>query len=207
MQDHRTQLATLIASRICHDLISPVGAISNGLELVSLGGGMSDGPEMSLISESCDNANARIRFFRVAFGTANDMAQVSALETRSILDAMTRGTRLQIVWPSDGDASRTDVQLAFLAIQCAEVALRRGGRIDISLAPNRVEIQASADTISIDPILWRHLDGPQATTRVLGEALDIAPAHVQFALLPLLAGDRARKPSYQATESDLTIVV
>lgn len=63
MGQSNINLAALIGSRICHDLISPIGAINNGLELL----GMSDtpeGPELELISESVGNASARIRFFR-----------------------------------------------------------------------------------------------------------------------------------------------
>ena len=103
MHDHRTQLASLIASRICHDLISPVGAISNGLELVSLGGGMNQGPELDLITESVENANARIRFFRIAFGAAQSDANVSSAEVCAILDGITRGGRLNVHWEAGGD--------------------------------------------------------------------------------------------------------
>jgi histidine phosphotransferase ChpT len=62
-------LTSLIGSRICHDLISPLGAIGNGVELLAMSG-TAPGPEMDLISQSVENANARIRFFRVAFGAA-----------------------------------------------------------------------------------------------------------------------------------------
>ena len=64
-----TTFATLIGSRICHDLISPIGAINNGIELIEMGSTAST-PEMTLISESVVNASARIRYFRIAFGAA-----------------------------------------------------------------------------------------------------------------------------------------
>lgn len=54
--------AALIGSRICHDLISPIGAINNGLELIEMSA-PSLGPEMALISDSVTSASARIRFF------------------------------------------------------------------------------------------------------------------------------------------------
>ncbi len=63
MSHTHSNLATLIGSRICHDLISPIGAIHNGLELLELSGGMSQTPEMQLIVESCANARARVTFF------------------------------------------------------------------------------------------------------------------------------------------------
>ena len=69
MSVDNANLAALVGSRICHDLISPIGAINNGLELLGMSGDMS-GPELELISDSVANANARIRFFRIAFGAA-----------------------------------------------------------------------------------------------------------------------------------------
>ena len=68
MDQHIDNLAALIGSRICHDLISPIGAVTNGLELMSMAGGT--GPELELVNESAANANARIRLFRLAFGQA-----------------------------------------------------------------------------------------------------------------------------------------
>ena len=68
MQD-KPDLAALIGSRICHDLISPIGAIGNGVELMMMDG-TAKTPELALIAESVANANARIRYFRVAFGSA-----------------------------------------------------------------------------------------------------------------------------------------
>ena len=76
-------LAALIGSRICHDLISPIGAIGNGLELLSMSG--AGGPEVALISDSVANANARIRFFRIAFGHASPEQGTSRSEILSIL--------------------------------------------------------------------------------------------------------------------------
>ena len=69
MADSENDLAALIGSRICHDLISPIGAINNGLELVAMSGDVMS-QEMELIAQSVENASARIRFFRVAFGSA-----------------------------------------------------------------------------------------------------------------------------------------
>jgi len=57
MSHDNTSIAVLIGSRICHDLISPIGAITNGLELLNMAG-EANGPEMSLIGESVGNASA-----------------------------------------------------------------------------------------------------------------------------------------------------
>ncbi len=65
-------LAALLCSRVCHDIISPVGAIANGLELLDEEGTDSETREiaMGLIRSSATNASARLQFARIAFGAA-----------------------------------------------------------------------------------------------------------------------------------------
>ena len=76
-------IPSLIGSRICHDLISPLGAVSNGVELMSLT--TSDSEELSLIGDSITSANARIRLFRIAFGSAVEGQYLSRREIEAIL--------------------------------------------------------------------------------------------------------------------------
>ena len=110
----RQDLSALIGSRICHDLISPIGAIGNGIELLIMDGAMKS-PEIALISDSVIHANARIRFFRVAFGAASGDQRIGSPEVISILSDMTRGARIAITWDTPADLSRAEVKLAFLA--------------------------------------------------------------------------------------------
>ena len=63
-------ISNIVASRICHDIISPIGAIHNGLELISMTASTDiKSPEMALINDSCQDARTRVEFFRIAFGT------------------------------------------------------------------------------------------------------------------------------------------
>ena len=80
-----SHLASLIGSRICHELISPIGAIHNGLELISLSGPVQHEAEISLITQSCQNAASRIKFFRVAFGVSGSDRRLS---TDTLLDIL-----------------------------------------------------------------------------------------------------------------------
>jgi len=170
-----SDLVALVGSRICHDLISPLGAIGNGVELLMMSGNGA-GPELALIAESVTNANARIRFFRLAFGAAAPGQGVARAEVRSILDDMTHGGRLKIDWDLAGDAARTEVKLAFLAIQCLESALPFGGRIRVTTEGDLWQIGAEAPRLKLDPSLWDRLGGD-------GTA-EVTAAQVQFALLP-----------------------
>lgn len=178
-------LAALVGSRICHDLISPLGAIGNGVELLAMTSATA-GPELSLIADSVLAANARIRFYRVAFGAAPGDQRIGRPEVLSILADLTRGSRLAIDWQAAFDQSRADVKLAFLLIQCLESALPFGGRITIAAEAERWRLAGRAERLKVDAPLWAALhDGAD---RPAGER-DLTPAQVQFGL----AAEEARR--------------
>jgi histidine phosphotransferase ChpT len=189
--------AALIGSRICHDLISPLGAIGNGVELLAMTSA-GDSPEVALISESVASANARIRFFRLAFGAAGAGAFVPLAEVRSILAEMTRGGRLRIHWQIGGDLPRPRVKLAFLALQCLETALPYGGEITLRAVGQHWQAEARADRLMVDAGLWANL------TAVLPDA-GIAPAQVQFALLPVAAATEGRAVAWDSSDGTVTL--
>ena len=95
MSNPNLTLSNLIGSRICHDLISPIGANNNSLELIEFKGGQI-GSEMGLIEESCAAATARIQFFRIAYGTASDGQIISNGETVRIITGALQSERLAI---------------------------------------------------------------------------------------------------------------
>ena len=64
-------LAALLCSRVCHDVISPVGAINNGLELLDEGG--ADADALDLIRTSALNASVRLKLARLAFGASGSV--------------------------------------------------------------------------------------------------------------------------------------
>ena len=185
MHQDSASLAALIGSRICHDLISPIGAISNGLELAGMIASAPMGPEMSLIQQSCDHATARIRFFRIAFGTATDARAIPAAEARKTLADHYAGTRIAAEWQIAQDLGRDVTQMAYLAVLCLEAAMPQGGLLRVELHDGALVVSARGDTLRDDPVLWAILtdDGCPKTQ-------GISPAHVQFALLGRICRDR-----------------
>ncbi len=178
-------LNALLGSRICHDLISPLGAIGNGVELLSMAG-ISAAPEIALISESVENASARIRFFRVAFGAASSTQLLGREEIVSTIRDMTKGGRLEIDWQPRGDLARPEVKLAFLLLQCLESAMPWGGRITILKTADRWHLLGAADKLKIEAGLWEILANPAAE-------VEVTSANVHFALAPE-AGRRIGRP-------------
>jgi histidine phosphotransferase ChpT len=170
---NQPDLAALIGSRICHDLVSPLGAIGNAVELLAMDG-KTAGPELALISESIASANARIRFFRLAFGGTSSDARIARTEVQQILAALTKGERLTIDWQSPPDLARREVCLAFLLLQCLMTALPWGGAIIVTQSGPDWTITATAPRMKLDPDLWT----------ALGIAVPpVAAAQVQFALV------------------------
>ena len=191
----KSDLAALLGSRICHDLISPIGAIGNGLELLMMEAG-SGGPEMALISESVGHANARIRFFRVAFGAAVGEQRMGRSEIASIISDMTRGGRLSIEWHSGPDMARTEVKIAFLLLMCLESAMAYGGKIIVQVDGGRWQINGDAAKLRIEPELWAVLADPTADP-------EITPAAVHF---PLAAEEITRRQYRLAAELNATSI-
>ena len=199
MNNLNLTLSNLTGSRICHDLISPIGAINNGLELIELKGDQVSS-EMSLIEQSCAAAAARIQFFRIAYGTALDGQIISYHETVRIINAAIQSERLIILWHPKDDLPRREIQLAFLLLQCFETALPFGGTIHVNREENTWSISSGADRLEIDPALWRYLVTTSPRT-------EIAPAHVQFALLPECVFETGRDLQVEQTEQMLRVTV
>ncbi len=198
MPNTTLSLATLVGSRICHDLISPVGAINNGIELIAMGGPI-DTPELTLISDSVSNAAARIKFFRIAFGVASpEQTLGSATVVPIVSDTYCEG-RQRARWDAQGDVSRAEVQAAFLALLCIESALPRGGMITVTQHGDKLCVSGSGERVAYDKTLWSRLEGGGSGSG------DLRPDQVQFALLPLALADLGRMPVIAASDGSLSI--
>lgn len=191
----RPDLTALVGSRICHDLISPLGAIGNGVELMTLSG-VAQTPEMALIEESVQNANARIRFFRVAYGGASADQRLSRAEITATLLAAARGGRISYLWDVPGDQPRPEVRIAFLLLQCLESAMPMGGDIRVSRTDETWTIHAEGDRLRIEEKLWDSLTNPRAR-------VSVTPAQVQFALLPEVLAEHGRKLRVSLGEGEI----
>ncbi len=179
-------LAALLGSRLCHDLISPIGAIGNGVELLSLQGAM-DGPELTLIAQSVAHATARIRLFRLAFGMAGANQRVPRGEVQGILNDLPMGGRTRIDWQTPSDMDRLLAKQVLLAVLCLETTLPYSGQIALTTQEDGARVTATSDKLRITPPLWDRLTRPDAAHP------PAAPGDVQFALLALSLGQTNRR--------------
>src|SRR5918999_443760 len=93
-------LSALVSARLCHDLISPMGAIGNGLELMNISA-TPGSAELALVHDSLNTALAKLRFFRIAFGPADPQARQSMDEAAQLTEDMFHG-RFTVSWPHTG---------------------------------------------------------------------------------------------------------
>lgn len=193
--DTDADLVALVGSRLCHDLISPLGAIGNGVELLTMSG-VAMSPELQLIAESVASANARVKFFRIAFGQASADQRLGRPELVTLMKALSQGGRMTYDWQVEGDQPRRAVKLAFLAILCLEPAMPRGGTISVHSDQGHWHVAGTAERTKPDPALWANLDG---------EASKISPAQVQFALLPREAALQGRALHWEMSDSGVAI--
>jgi histidine phosphotransferase ChpT len=128
-------LAALVAGKLCHDFISPAGAISSGLDLLKdpTAQDMRD-DAMGLIEASARKMVALVAFARVAFGASTSAEQFSAAELGDLVSGLTEGGRATLTWAvadiSYSKAqSRALVNLAYLTM----AALPSGGVATISV--------------------------------------------------------------------------
>lgn len=181
-------LAGLATARICHDLVSPLGAIGNGIELMQMTGAQgADQGELALVVDSLDALRSRIATFRMAFGPAGSEHRISHGEIAALV-ADAGAERLTVELAAEGDLPRSDAKLILLALMCIETALPWGGRLLICRTPHGWRLVAEASRTRPDPALWSWLDAPQDATR----RPPPAPAEVQFPLLAEEAAARGR---------------
>lgn len=126
-------LAALLCSRVCHDIISPVGAISNGLELLDEGG--ADEDAMQLIRSSARAASAKLKYARLAFGAAGSAGMViDTGDAESVAQSYFANEKPELVWTGPRALlPKNKVKLLLNLLLVASAAIPRGGKISVSL--------------------------------------------------------------------------
>lgn len=160
-------LASLLCSRLCHDLLSPVGALSNGIELLRDEGD----PEMrqrclELLEQSARISTDKLKFFRLAYGAAGGFGdRVPTQEPRELVRALVANNgRIALEWAVPEEtlpkpAVKVLLNLAAIGID----ALPRGGQLDIGAesrdGATEIAVRAAGDRIAFDETIGAALDG------------------------------------------------
>lgn len=121
-------LSALVASRICHDLISPVGAIGNGMELLAMA---TDGgaEERELIADCAETAKVSLEFIRIAFGARAAEETTSLSDVKSLAARYFALRKVELDWRAlnGGDVTYGDAKLLLLLALTGASAMPFGG--------------------------------------------------------------------------------
>jgi histidine phosphotransferase ChpT len=198
-------LAALLCSRVCHDVISPVGAIVNGLEVLE------DENETSmrdfaldLIKKSAKQASARLQFCRLAFGAAGSAgAMIDLGDAENVAKGFLNDDKLSLTW----DAPRlllpkNQVKLLLNLLLIATNAIPRGG-----VLTTKVEMQGEEPLITI---IAKGINAriPAKVEKLLqgeheGDSVDAHAVQPYYA--GLLANAASRTITFEIVEETVTI--
>lgn len=190
------EFASLLCSRLCHDLLSPVGALNNGLELMA----DETDPEMrqrclDLLGDSARTSANKLKFFRLAFGSAGGFGDmVPPHEARVAIEGMFVATgRVKVGWMVEEQMlSKLAVKVLLNLALIAGDALVRGGQLDIGAEARpgvtEIVVRGEGPKVVLDPDLRAALAG---TLPVEGLASRTAAAWMVRSLVTGAGGEIA----------------
>jgi histidine phosphotransferase ChpT len=188
-----TDLAALLCSRLCHDMLSPVGALSNGLELLS----DEKDPEMrrrcfELLEQSARISTDKLKFFRLAYGAAGGFGdEVPAQEPKELIQALVAANeRIELQWAvSDEYLPKPAVKVLLNLAAIAIDALVRGGTLAVGAerrdGATEIAVRAAGPRVAFDASIGKALEGSLADSELSGRT---APAHMIRLLAEELGG-------------------
>jgi histidine phosphotransferase ChpT len=156
-------LAALLCSRVCHDVISPVGAIANGLELI-------DDPEMDketketaleMVRSSAKTAAAKLKFCRIAFGAAGSAgALIDMGEAGEIAKAFVGEEKVKLDWQAPREnRPKQQVKLVLNMLLMAMAGIPRGGLVTVTVEGDAFSARARGDRAKVPETIAQVLDG------------------------------------------------
>lgn len=160
------ELASLMCSRLCHDLLSPVGALNNGIELLA----DEQDPEMrerclELLAESARATANKLKFFRLAFGAGGGFGEeIDTREAKIALEGLYSADKnFELGWMvPEEKLPKGAVKLLLNLAMIAGDAMVRGGRLDIGVEERdrslEIVIRGEGPRILLDPKLHETID-------------------------------------------------
>lgn len=193
-----TKLTALVASRICHDMVEPMSAIIQGLEMIKSGDGKTDPDALSLLDNGVGKAWAKLEFFRFAMAGAMAEGDSNIEEGRAVAEKLYSVFKSELVW-SVGQvamprpAVRVIVNLLLIANEC----LPRGGTVEVTASDGEVVVTAK---------------GPRAKLReatgaaLRGDAGELSGHTIQPTLTALLAQQGGVELSARESEEKVELI-
>jgi histidine phosphotransferase ChpT len=200
-------LASLLCSRLCHDLMSPIGALNNGIELLA----DETDPEMrekclELLADSARASANKLKFFRLAFGAAGAFGEeIDTHEAEVALEGLFGPERrIELGWVvSSEKLPKNAAKLLLNVAMLAGDALVRGGRLDVGAERRNGEVElavrAEGPRILLDPVLRGTLENG-------GDGNAVEPRSAAAWLAHRLAADAGGSLRLSNASSDVLMI-
>lgn len=207
---HSTLMAEMLATKLCHDLTGPIGAVNNGAEFISDEDFTMQGDALQLITDSAREASVRLQFFRQAYGSIKGAGEVSLGEKKHLVSEFFKHSRIQVDWPDMyADAGNVSLaqrtsRLVLNVILIVSATMIKGGTLHIRIEQDGesdkvVTVQAEADVIKVDHEVLKILSGA-------GDAPEMSPKNVQVYFTASLAGELAAELTHEQGDKSFAIV-
>ncbi len=193
-------LSALLSSRVCHDLINPVGAIGSGLEVLddpSMDGSMREAAQ-DLIRSGAAKAIALLTYARLAYGAAGGYgAQISLEDAKKVLTGIYDTVKPDMDWRlGDGFADKENVKVLLVLAYAAAECVPRGGSVVIDGSIDDFTITATGKKVLLQDDLVKALSG---------DTSDIAPKFAPAVIASQLAREKGGRIT--ATKDDEKVVL
>ena len=160
-------LAAMLCSRLCHDMLSPVGAFANGLELLATETDAAMRQNcIELLEQSALISTNKLKFFRLAFGAAGGFGdRVAVEEAQELIGALAADKgRIEVEWAlADANLAKPAVKVLLNFAQIAVDALVRGGTLTVGAERRNgaceIVVRASGPKVAFDETLGHALEG------------------------------------------------
>jgi histidine phosphotransferase ChpT len=188
------ELVSMLCSRLCHDLVGPISAVANGVEVLQ----QDDDADMrdaavELLAHSAELAANRIKFYRVAFGASGgEGVMISLTDARDTVADFLKDTRVTMRWSDESiddsaGLSKVGLKLLLNLILIASESMPRGGEVEITISADgdrvKVAVSAKAERLALSDIATAAFAG--------GELPDDIPAKAAPVLLAANLADVA----------------
>ncbi|MBV1700488.1 MAG: histidine phosphotransferase [Hyphomicrobiales bacterium] len=221
-------LSALMCSKVCHDVISPVGAIINGLEVLDEN---ADDPEMrafamDLVKRSAETASAKLQFCRLAFGAAGSAgAMIDTGDAEKVTRGLIENEKTKLIWDAPRVLmAKNKVKVLLNLCLIASAAIPRGGSITVQTSGDDPEISMNIEARGVNARLASHvlslLDGKPENGTVdahsvqayytglvardagLRLAVDVEPERIMLAAAPMPKLNGSAHPDETALDSE-----
>lgn len=177
-----SELAVLVAGKVCHDMFEPLNAMVQGLELAR-SEGVEKSEAMALLDQSVHKMWAKLDFFRFAVSSARIAGDSSLSEMREVMQKLYAHLKPNFVWSAADVAMPRPAMcmvanLAFVIADC----VARGGQVEIVSDQGEVRLIATGPKAALRPDVSKAFNG------------DLPASDMRsYAILPTLAGVLARE--------------